>query len=71
MNFPIKIKSDLYNSAKLAAKREERTVSQQIQYWANVGRACIDNPDLPVNFVVDSLESLKSNDVQIKLFTRI
>jgi hypothetical protein len=71
MNFPIRIKSDLYNSAKLAAKREERTVSQQIQYWANVGRACIDNPDLPVNFVVDSLESLKSNDVEIKLFTRI
>jgi hypothetical protein len=71
MNFSIKIKSELYNSAKSAAKQEERTVSQQIQYWANVGRACIDNPDLPVNFVVDSLESLKSNDVEIKLFTRI
>jgi hypothetical protein len=71
MNFPIRIKSDLYNSAKLAAKQEERTVSQQIQYWANVGRACIDNPDLPVNFVVDSLGSLKSNDVEIILFSRI
>ena len=71
MNFSIKIKSELYNSAKLAAKQEERTVSQQIQYWANVGKACIDNPDLPVNFVVDSLESLKSNDVEIILFTRI
>jgi len=71
MNFPIKIKSELYNSAKLVAGQEERTVSQQIQYWANVGRACIDNPDLPVNFVVDSFESLESNDVEIKLFTRI
>jgi len=71
MNFPIRIKSDLYNSAKLLAGQEERTVSQQIQYWANVGRARIDNPDLPVNFVVDSLESLKSNDAEIKLFTRI
>jgi hypothetical protein len=71
MNFSIRIKSDLYNSAKLAAKQEERTVSQQIQYWANVGRACIDNPDLPVNFVVDSLGSLKSNDVEIILFSRI
>jgi hypothetical protein len=71
MNFPIKLKSDLYNSAKLAAKREERTVSQQIQYWAYVGRTCIDNPDLPINFIIDSLESLKTKDDEAELFIRV
>jgi len=70
MNFPIQIKSDLYNSAKLEATQKERTVSQQIQYWAYVGRACLDNPDLPVSFVIDSLESLKSKEDEMENFYR-
>jgi hypothetical protein len=70
MNFPIQIKSDLYNSAKLVANQEERTISQQIHYWAYVGRTCIDNPDLPVSFVVDSLESLKSKEDETENFYR-
>jgi hypothetical protein len=71
MKFPIRIKSELYKSAKLVAAQEGNTVSQQIQYWTQVGKACIDNPDLPVNFIVDSLESLKTKEDETKLFTRV
>jgi hypothetical protein len=71
MNFLIRINSDLYKSAKLAAVPGRRTVSQQVQYWAEVGRACIDNHDLPVNFVIDSLESLKVKESEKELFTRV
>ena len=30
------------------AQTEHRTIVGQIQYWAMVGRAALDNPDLPV-----------------------
>ena len=71
MNFPIQIKSELYKNAKIAAARDGRTVSQQVQYWAKVGKACIENPDLPVNFIIDSLESLKTKDDETELFIRV
>lgn len=71
MNFPIRIKSELYKSAKLSASRDGRTVSQQVQYWAKVGKACIENPDLPVNFIIDSLESLKTKDDETEHFIRV
>ena len=71
MNFPIQIKSELYKSAKIAAAQDGRTVSQQVQYWAKVGKACIENPDLPVNFIIDSLESLKTKDDETELFIRV
>ena len=37
---------------------DHRTISGQIEFWARVGRAAIDNPDLPVSFVVESLASM-------------
>ena len=39
-------------------KPEFRTVQGQVEYWAKVGRAALDNPDLPVSFVAESLMSL-------------
>ena len=37
------------------AEAEFRTVPSQIEYWARVGRAALDNPDLPIEFVRDVL----------------
>lgn len=30
----------------------------QIEYWSKVGRAALDNPDLPVSFIAEALASL-------------
>ena len=60
MSMPVRIEQDLYKRAKKEAAIEHRTIAGQIEFWAQVGRACIDNPDLPVNFVIDSLASLGS-----------
>ena len=60
MSMPVRIQPDLYKRAKKEAAIEHRTIAGQIEFWAQVGRACIDNPDLPVNFVIDSLASLGS-----------
>lgn len=58
MSMPVRIDDDLYELAKLEAKAEHRTIAGQIEFWATVGRAAIDNPDLPVSFIIDSLASM-------------
>ena len=54
----VRIDENLINAARVAAKAEFRTVQGQVEYWAKVGRAALDNPDLPVSFVAESLMSL-------------
>ena len=57
---PVRIETILYKRAKKEAAIEHRPITGQIEFWAKVSRACIDNPDLPVNFVIDSLASLET-----------
>ena len=54
----IRIDQTLYEQAKADAVAERRTIAGQVQFWAQVGRAALDNPDLPVSFIADSLISL-------------
>jgi hypothetical protein len=70
MSMPVRIEPNLYNRAKKEAAIEHRTIAGQIEFWAQVGRACIDNPDLPVNFVIDSLSSLQTPERDKKAFKR-
>ena len=58
MGMPVRIDDNLYELAKLEAKAEHRTIAGQIEFWARVGRAALDNPDLPVTFVAESLASM-------------
>ncbi|MCK9512446.1 MAG: ParD-like family protein [Pigmentiphaga sp.] len=54
----IRIDQTLYDQARSEAASEHRTIAGQIEYWAKVGRAALDNPDLPVSFIAESLASL-------------
>jgi hypothetical protein len=54
----IRIEQSLYDQAKAEATIEHRTIAGQVEYWAKVGRAALDNPDLPVSFVAEALASL-------------
>ena len=54
----VRIDEDLIRSARTAAKEEFRTLQGQIEFWAKVGRAALDNPDLPASFIAESLMSL-------------
>lgn len=54
----IRIDQTLYDQARSEAASEHRSISGQIEYWAKVGRAALDNPDLPVSFIAESLASL-------------
>jgi hypothetical protein len=54
----IRIDQTLYDQAKRDAAAEHRTIAGQVEYWAKVGRAALDNPDLPVGFIAESLSSM-------------
>lgn len=54
----IRIHRALYDQAKSDAAAEHRTISGQIEFWAALGRAALDNPDLPVSFIVESLAGM-------------
>src|SRR5574343_380386 len=54
----VRLNKTLAHAARVAAKAEFRTVPAQIEYWAKVGRAALDNPDLPVSFIAESLASM-------------
>jgi len=54
----IRIDQALYDQAKADAVAEHRTIAGQVEFWARVGRTALDNPDLPVSFIAESLASL-------------
>ena len=54
----IRIDQTLYNQARQDALAEHRTIAGQIEYWAKLGRAALDNPDLPISFIAESLASM-------------
>jgi hypothetical protein len=51
MGMPVRIDDTLYEKAKAHASAERRTIAGQIEFWAMVGKAALDNPDLPIDFV--------------------
>jgi hypothetical protein len=54
----MRIDASLVGAARVVAKAEFRTVQGQVEFWAKVGRAALDNPDLPASFIAESLMSL-------------
>lgn len=64
----IRINQSLYEQAKADAAVEHRSIAGQIEFWARVGRAALDNPDLPVTFVAESLASMAEPREQAEAF---
>jgi hypothetical protein len=57
MGTPIRIGDDIYLAAQHVALAERRSIPQQIEFWALVGKTALENPDLPVEFVRELLIS--------------
>ncbi len=55
MGIPIRIDEGLNEEAKKSAAAEYRTVPLQITYWAKIGKASLDNPDLSGALIRDIL----------------
>ena len=50
-----KFSEELLEMAKPHAAAAHRSVTKQIEYWARLGKAVDDNPDLPLRFIKDTL----------------
>ena len=57
MGIPIRVSSEIYNAAKKIASAEYRSIPNQIEFWAQIGRCALENPDLPIEFLRDTLIS--------------
>lgn len=51
----VRLDEELVNAARVASKAEYCTVPGQVEFWAKVGRAALDNPDLPASFIAENL----------------
>lgn len=51
MGIPIRINENIYNEAKYIAKAEHRSIPNQIEFWAMIGKCALDNPELPIEFI--------------------
>jgi hypothetical protein len=65
---PVRIEDELYEQAKTASKGECRTISGQLEFWAKVGKAALDNPDLPIEFVRELLIARTEDRQQFSTF---
>lgn len=54
-----KISSKLYREAAIEAQANNITVDEQVALWARVGKAVLDNSDLPVTAIKDILIAQK------------
>ena len=58
----------LYAQAEQNAILAHRSVTEQIEFWARVGRAALDNPDLPVDFIAESLLAMAESHADLDVF---
>lgn len=57
----LKLSDALIGSAKPYAAAMQRSVPKQSEYWARIGKAVEDNPDLPVGFIIDILVGIEED----------
>jgi len=68
MSMPVRIDDELYEQAKSVSKGECRTIAGQLEFWAKVGKAALDNPDLPIEFVRDVMIARAEDRKQLSTF---
>ena len=55
MAVALKLSDELIALAKPHAAAKHRSISKQIEYWARLGKAIEDNPELPIQFIKSTL----------------
>ena len=55
----LKLSDALVEDAKAIAAAEHRSVPKQIEYWARIGKAVLENPELPLQVIQDTMLSVE------------
>ncbi|MCH8942828.1 MAG: hypothetical protein IIA48_10395 [Bacteroidetes bacterium] len=64
MSTAVRVSRKLIESAKIQSKVDNRSVTEQIEYWAKIGKIAEENPDLSfsqIKEIMIGLEQLKSD----------
>ena len=61
MAIALKLSDALVESARPYAAAMQRSVPKQIEYWARIGKAAEENPDLPVGFIIEILVGIEED----------
>ncbi len=72
MAVAMKLSEDLVEDAKIVAAAEHRSVPKQIEYWARIGKAVLDNPDMPLRLIQDTMlaiEEVRAGQVSPYVFS--
>ena len=72
MAVAMKLSDDLVEDAKIVAAAEHRSVPKQIEYWARIGKAALDNPDMPLRLILDTMlaiEEVRAGQVSPYVFS--
>jgi hypothetical protein len=67
----INLSQQLIEEAKPVAQATHRSVSEQIEYWARLGKVAEENPDLPIHMLQDmllSMEEVKAGNTNVYQF---
>ena len=59
MSTVIRISDNLAKEAKTRSKVEHRSMTSQLEYWATIGKAAEENPDLPFSFIKETLLAIQ------------
>jgi hypothetical protein len=62
----VKLSDELINDARPYATAMHRSIPKQIEYWARLGKAAEENPDVPISMIQDlfiSLEEAKTGNL--------
>lgn len=59
MSVVIRLSDEVVEMAKVHAAAAHRSVPEQIEYWARLGKAIDDNPELPVQFIKDTVLAIQ------------
>jgi hypothetical protein len=55
MSINVKLPEALVESAKRYSTLEHRSVPKQIEYWSQIGKIAVENPDLPFSVIREIL----------------
>ena len=55
MTTAVRVSGELVKEARIYSKIDKRSITGQIEYWANIGRIAEDNPDLSFSMIYDIL----------------
>lgn len=64
MAIALKLSDELIELAKPYSVAEHRSVPKQIEYWARLGKAAEDNPELPIRFIKNILLAVAESDAK-------